>query len=180
MLRLVSADLPPSVLRGAARFAARDAALALGSAGLWWLDATFRSGASEGVLATLLALGAGLSAAGCAFLVHEWGHLAGSLLSGARVEFPARLGSLFLFMFDVSKNDRRQFLAMSFGGYAGSLVAIALLLTLLPFEALSGKVGLAAAALGMLAIVFAELPVTVRVLRGGPLPTVGPVYVRAS
>ncbi len=175
----VSTDSRSAALRGAARFALRDAAFALASGGLWWLDAMARARGVEGAPALLLAVVAGLSAVGCGFLIHEWGHLAGALARGARVEFPASVASLFLFKFDV-RNDRRQFLAMSYGGYLGSLVAAALLVLLLPSAALSGKIGLALTALGVVGGFVAELPITFRVLRGGPLPSAGVVYVGPS
>jgi hypothetical protein len=168
------------VRRGAARFALRDALLVLASAGLWWLDALARAQGQGGVAAVALAIAAALSAVGCGFLLHEWGHLAGALASGARVEFPDQLASLYLFRFDVAHNDRRQFLTMSYGGYLGSLVAAALLVMLLPTAALSGKIGLVLTAIGFVAGFAAELPITLRVLRGGPLPSAGPVYVRAN
>jgi hypothetical protein len=179
MLHFVSKGRP-SVLPGAVRFALRDLVIALTSGGLWWLDAVARARGTEGAAATILAVLAGLSAVGCGFLMHEWGHLAGALASGARVEFPAHVASLYLFKFDVVHNDRRQFLAMSYGGYIASLVAAALLVSFLPSAALSGKVGLALTALGLVAGFAAELPITLRVLRGGPLPSEGAVYVRAD
>src|SRR5690349_24353578 len=93
-----------------------------------WLDAAARA---EQAASWPLAVAAGLLCALSGFLLHEWGHLTGALLTGSRVSYPDRLRSPFLFMFDVSVNDARQFLAMSFGGYAGSALAIALLVVLL-------------------------------------------------
>jgi hypothetical protein len=168
------------MLRGPLRFALRDGTIVVASALVWWRDGAARAAGEHGFAAIALGILAGLCAALCGFLLHEWGHLSGALLSGSSVEFPARLGSPFLFMFDVTQNGRRQFLAMSYGGYAASFVTLAAFVAFLPFGALSGKIALAAAALGFLTILFAELPITLRVLRGGSLPSAGIVYVGAS
>src|SRR3546814_13512735 len=81
--------------------------------------------------ATAVAIIAGLLLPVSAYFVHEWGHLSGALASGSRVHFPRNAAAVFLFRFDVDQNDRRQFLAMSAGGYIASIVVVALLLAAL-------------------------------------------------
>ena len=156
-------------------FAARDGVIVAGTLGLWWLDGSARAQpASAGTV--VLAVLTGLGTALCGFLMHEWGHLLGAVLARSKVEFPA-LHSLFLFKFDVLHNGRREFLAMSYGGYAASALSVLVLALVLPRDALSGLVGLGASVLGVLATVLLELPTTVRVYRGAPLPAEGVVYV---
>jgi hypothetical protein len=157
-------------------FAARDCALLLGTLALWWCDAALRTQPAS-LSRALVAVLTGLATALCGFLAHEWGHLAGARLAGAKVELSAQLYALFLFKFDVSHNGRREFLAMSYGGYAASIASLALMALLLPRDALSGLLGLTAGGLGVLATLLLELPVTLRVHRGGPLPSEGVVYV---
>jgi hypothetical protein len=160
----------------AVRFAARDSAILVLTLLLWWLDRSAAAG--FGTLArTLIAIAAGLGAALCGFLLHEWGHLLGARLAHAKLEFPAQLYSPFLFKFDVVHNGRREFLAMSYGGYASSVLGVVGLALVLPRDALSGQVGLLAGVLGVLATLALELPTTVRVYRGAPLPAEGVVYV---
>jgi hypothetical protein len=163
--------------RRAAAFALRDAGIAVASLLVWSLEGWLRARGQGGAAAVFVSALAGLSAALCGFLIHEWGHLAGSLLAGARVSFPDALSSPFLFLFDVTHNGRREFLAMSYGGYVGSAVGLALLLALLPLHALSGQVSLTLAALGVALVFILEVPTTLRVYRGAPLPRSGPAYV---
>ncbi len=118
---------------------------------------------------------AGLMTAAMGFVAHEWGHLAGTVMSGG-VAHPAKsLASPFLFSFDVEKSDRRAFLGMSYGGYAGTAVATAAILAFVPRDRLSGRLALAATALGAAATLALEIPTTIRVARGGAFPQ-GGVY----
>lgn len=96
-------------------------------------------------------------------------------MSGGVVHEPERLSSPFLFFFDVQNSDRRAFLAMSYGGYAGSALATLAIAALVPRDRWSGRVALVAATLGTLATLALEVPTTVHVARGGPFPS-GGVY----
>lgn len=117
-------------------------------------------------------LAAALSTALLAFLIHEWGHLLGSQLVRSRVLLPSSpFASVFLFRFDVEHNSREQFVAMSLGGFAASLLALALLLWLLPSGLLATRISLGLVALGVLATFVLEIPMFWRVWRGGPLPS---------
>jgi hypothetical protein len=104
------------------------------------------------------------------FLLHEWGHLAGSLGSGAEVFYPSRLAAPLLFHFDVKRNDRRQFLWMSAGGYIASALGLAVVWWLVRLDAWSGRTALLLAGGGTLVTVIVEVPTTIRVARGQPLP----------
>lgn len=67
-------------------------------------------------------------------------------------------------------------LAVATGGFAATAVVVALLLIVLPRDALAGQVALALTAAGVLATAALELPPFFRVLAGGPLPR-GAAYV---
>ena len=156
----------------AARLLLRDGLITASCACLWWLEAR---GGLTGLGGTVISILAGLSTGVVAFLVHEWGHAAGSKLSGATIYFADRVTSLFLFFFDTDASTKQQFVAMSMGGYAASAVALVAALVWLPRDQLSGQVGLAIVGIGIVATLVAEVPTTIRVARGGPMPR-GYVY----
>ena len=156
----------------AARLLVRDALITAACACLWWLDLR---GELAGLAGTVLSVLAGLSTGLVAFLAHEWGHAMGAKWSGARISFADRLISPFLFFFDTGASTRNQFIAMSMGGYVASAVALVAALLWLPRDQLSGQVGLVIVALGVVATLVAEVPTTIRVARGGPMPR-GYVY----
>jgi fermentation-respiration switch protein FrsA (DUF1100 family) len=107
--------------------------------------------------------------------IHEWGHLGGAVLTGSKVHAPNQLVHQFLFHFDGGANDRRQFVGMSIGGLAASLVALAILLLVLPLATWTAKVILALVGIGIVATFLREVPEAWRVHRGIIVPT-GPVY----
>ncbi len=156
-----------------ARFAARDGALLVVAALLWQAEPEWRSLAGAGAAAWEVA--AGLAAGVVAAIAHEWGHLAGAALSRSRVAAARSLASPFIFRFDTKANSRRQFLAMSYGGFVASAAVLAAYLVWLPLGALSGKVALGLVGAGLLATITLEVPAVWRVHRGGPLPT-GAIY----
>lgn len=99
-------------------------------------------------------------------LVHEWGHLAGARVAGARYTIPGKPG-LFVFNFDFAQNSPQQFLTMSWGGQIGGVLAVVLLWLAVPLDT-AGRAMLVSAAAG--AAVFAagiEWPVMRRVGTGG-------------
>jgi hypothetical protein len=151
-----------------ARVALRDLGLLAVTLAVWQVEGSARAAGGAGAAA--LAVLAGLLAALCAYLAHEWGHLAGARLGGALVHPPERVATVFLFNFDSDRNDRRAFLWMSTGGFLASALGLALLLAVLPLEALSGRVALGLALIGVLATALLELPPFFRVARGGPIP----------
>ena len=150
-------------------FALRDAAIAAATAGLWLLDARLgRSSRAAGVAA-------GLATGVVAFLTHEWGHWLGAQAAGGVVHAPGTITSPFLFHFDTERSSREQFLTMSYGGYIASAVSAVAVARFVPRWALSGKVALGFVAAGLFVTAVAEVPTTIRVLRGAPLPS-GGVY----
>ncbi len=155
------------------RFLLRDALVAVALLIAWRADGALRAAHAEGLFATAVAVAAGLLTTLVGFFAHEWGHLLGALWANGVVHAPRRLSSPFLFFFDVAKSDRRAFLAMSCGGYAASAMALALIMSAVPWRTLSGLTALVATSLGVLATFAIEVPTTVRVARGGPLPTGG-------
>ncbi len=144
----------------------RDVALALMTIGLWLLEV---QAGEPAPMALSVAAGAMTVVSG--FLLHEWGHLCGALLAHSHVHYPNRLWAPLLFHFAVERNDRRQFLWMSYGGYIASLIGLFLIVALVPTHRLSGQVALGLTSLGVAVTFVAELPTTVRVLRGGALPS---------
>ena len=130
---------------------------------LWWCDARGLGGAG-------VSIAAGLSVAVAAFLLHEWGHLVGALAVGSHVYLPNRVLAPLLFHFDTERNDRRQFLWMSCAGYVTSALGPAVIAALAPLDRLSGRVALGVAVVALIGTLVAEAPMTLRVLRGEPLP----------
>ncbi len=127
--------------------------------------------ADGGWIAAAASIAAGTATALAGFVIHEWGHLAGALASGSTVHFPGRLAAPLLFHFDTARNDRRQFLRMSYGGFAASALALAVLIAALPIDRLAGRIAAVLAGLGTLVSLVAEVPTAVRVARGAPLPS---------
>ena len=125
----------------------------------------------SGARSVAVQIAAGVLTAIVGFLLHEWAHLAGARWTASHVRYPNRVLAPLLFHFDCKTNGRSQFLAMSYGGYLGSFVGVGLILLLAPLDRLSGQVALGLAGVGMVVTLLAEVPTTVRVLRGGPLPT---------
>jgi len=139
---------------------------------LWMLETR---GVFIGPAATVLAILTGLMTGVVGFLFHEWGHALGAKLSGGTIYYTDRLSNPFLFFFDTVKSTRQQFLAMSYGGYLATAIAVIVALACMPWDRLAGQIGLAIAALSLVVTVLAEVPSTVRVARGGPMPS-GYVY----
>jgi len=160
-------------LRGFYRFLARDLIVLGVTIGLVLADAELRD--AGGPIAIIVGVLAGAMAAVAAFLVHEWGHLLASLGSGGIAHPPPSLSAIFLFHFDVEKSTRRQFLAMSYGGYAATALAVIPLAMWIDLGHVSGMTGLLLSVLGIGATLVLEIPTTMRVARGGKLPS-GGVY----
>ncbi|AXQ27399.1 hypothetical protein D0B54_01265 [Solimonas sp. K1W22B-7] len=117
-----------------------------------------------------LAILAGALVAVSGYLAHEWGHLLGALSRGSRVELPPQLAAVFLFKFDSDRNDRRQFLAMSMGGFIASILVVALLLAVLDLHYWADRIALGLVVLGVAATFILEVPGAWKVYKGAPLP----------
>jgi hypothetical protein len=161
------------VVRPFLPFLARDLVLLAITAALVVADRALTGG--EGALPVVVGVAAGAMAAVLAFLVHEWGHLIGTFVSGGVAHARPSLLAIFLFHFDVEKSTRRQFLAMSYGGYGATALAIVPLAAWIDPSRVSGITGLVLSVLGIGATLVLEIPTTVRVARGGALPS-GGVY----
>ncbi|TDU32110.1 hypothetical protein DFR24_1498 [Panacagrimonas perspica] len=147
---------------------ARDIALVAGSfAALVWSH--HLQDARHGA-ATFVACLAGVMLPVSGYLVHEWGHLAGCLLSRSVVHFPPTPLALLLFRYDTGVNDRRQFLAMFWGGFVASVFIVALYFVLLDGRYLADRIALSLTTLGVLATFVLEIPEGWGVYRGKPLP----------
>lgn len=131
--------------------------------------------AGNGVIAVLCSAATVVLTVLVSYEVHEWGHLSGALLTGSTVHAPEKLIHQFLFHFDGKANDRRQFVGMSIGGLAASLIALLGLLLLLPLATWTAKIIVALVGIGIVATFLREVPEAWRVHRGIIVPT-GPVY----
>ncbi len=109
-------------------------------------------------------LGALLGA--CAYLFHEWAHLIGALVAGARIDLPANPASPFLFSFDSSANSPREFLHMTWPGFLATAVYITLFLMFLPRDETWGIVALGIGLLLTTATIVIEGPIALWVLIG--------------
>lgn len=118
--------------------------------------------AIAGLLSIVTGALAGLT---IATLIHEWFHYLGARQSGARYGIPSRQG-LFLYDWDYSSNNVRQFLTMSVAGTIGGFFAVVLLWTSVPADTW-GRAALRGGAIA--GVVFAaciEWPVIRRTRRG--------------
>lgn len=149
--------------RRLAILAARDAVV---FAGTWWLirsDAALHE--SAGALPLIVAVATGFMITVCGFYAHEWGHyLAGRFAGATPVPSPSPI-SLYLFELEEDACTRRQWLTMSVGGYAATILALPVILSVIDIGSLSGRVALVLTGLGVLATFALELPITYRVYR---------------
>ena len=157
-----------SLKRPFLRFALRDALLTATTFALAFLDRT-----SDSLVVAVLT---GVLVPVLGFLLHEWGHLLGTWMSGGIAHAPSSLMTFFLFYFDVEKSTRRQFLAMSFGGYLATFFVVLGLIAWIDLSRWSGMIALVLSVLGIGVTVALELPTTWKVWRGERLPT-GGVYI---
>lgn len=106
------------------------------------------------------------------YAVHEWGHLIGARLTGSEMPLRPYTGAL-IGHFAIEQHSVRQFLWLSWGGIAGYLLVLIVVLQLyFAVYPTGGTVGLA---IGVLAFssqsLAVDLPQVLRVQRGEP-PTV--------
>lgn len=146
----------------------RDLLIVAASFGLlaWshWLQDAEQGGA------TALAWIAGVLLPVSGYLVHEWGHLVGCLLSRSVVHLPPTPLAVLLFRYDTGRNGREQFLAMFWGGFVASVLVVGLYLVILDWRYLADRIALVLTMLGVLATFVLEIPEGWGVYRGKPLP----------
>jgi hypothetical protein len=157
--------------------ALRDLAIVLATLGIWTLERSLAG--SGGAIHLAVGTQAGLLTAVCGYLVHEWGHLTAARLYGSTLVLPSSPAALFLFRFDVERNEARHFVAMSCGGFLATAVVVGALLISLPSGSVGTWVALGLTGLGVAATLVSELPPFFRVLGGGPLPR-GSAYVSSE
>lgn len=152
------------------QLALRDTLLVAAAVLLWQLSHALDAASSPWRVPVAILAGLMIPIAG--FLAHEWGHLIGARVAGARVHMPASVLTLFLFDYKVAENTRGHYLSLSAGGFIASGLVVALLLVGLSFDHLADQIALALTALGVIATFVIEMPPAWRVYRGGapPLP----------
>jgi hypothetical protein len=153
-----------------ARFLARDLAIAAGAVLLRALLASPSS--VPGVAGDFAGVFAGFLLGACALLSHEWGHLAGAVLSRSSITPGRSLRSLFSFSFDAGRNSRAQFVAMSLGGWVGTVAAVLAAYTWLPGGDLASRVARGTTLISALLVVVIEIPLVARALWTGKVPRV--------
>lgn len=138
---------------------------------LLWLRA-WEAGGADGLMLYLAVAWSLLSGIALSHIVHEWGHFLGAVLARSALSIKARVHPLF-FDFDYGANNRRQFLALGYGGLLGNLLLLLLLVLVTVPPATRVEAGLLAAVLGQLVYVLVlELPVSLGILAGrDPLDT---------
>jgi hypothetical protein len=150
------------------RLAARDAAIVAIAGGLWWLLAG--SSAGNGPAADLSGWVAGLAVFAAAYLIHEWGHVAGAFASSSVLHPGPGLHSPSVFRFDTRRNTRPQFLWMSVGGFVATGLLLWAAYALLPDDLLATRVARGGVAFLALLGVVLELPLVVYSLATNKLP----------
>jgi len=101
-------------------------------------------------------------------IVHEWGHLAGARLAGAKSPVHEKpVNYFFMFDFPFDANDTRQFVWMSWGGILAPWLLVVATLLFVPIDSISRATLLAVLAARAAAVVFFEVPITLRAARGG-------------
>ena len=160
------------------RFAARDVSILAISVGLWWLLAERSSGV--GVVADFAGVAAGLLLGVCAYLLHEWGHLLGALVTRSRLKVAQSLRAAFIFSFDSKENSLAQFLVMSFSGFAATAAVVWAYYVYLPEGLLATRVARGVVLLLAFGGLAVEFPLVLFALRKRAIPRVAAVPVRGS
>lgn len=150
------------------RLAVRNHGLALLAALTLWAAADAWASTSGLSLATGLSmLNAFAAMTIIATIFHEWGHFAGARLAKSYSPMVTNPTGGFIFGFNFAKNTRRQFLSMSIGGPVGNWLLVALVLLLVPIDNAGRAMLLAVAVARAISVVMFELPIILRVMRGG-------------
>ncbi len=138
-------------------------ALTLYGAADWWAN---QSGM---VLAHIVALGnAFVAGSVISSLVHEWGHLLGARLSGAKSPVaPKPIRFYFMFNFDMTNNSVKQFTWMSLGGIVANWVLVVVLLLLVPIDTWAGALLIATALGKAVNVAVFEVPIVLRTQESG-------------
>lgn len=158
------------------RFIMRDGVLlALAVVGWWGLAE--RSGDS-GALADLSGFIAGTLYGVAAFVLHEWGHVAGALLGRSHVQVNENLRSPFIFSFEAGDNSLRQFVIMSLGGFGMTALLVAGSYLYLPDAWLATRIARGAVLFLATLGITLELPLFLYALASRSVPAAAAVKVR--
>jgi len=153
-----------------AKLLARDVLIVLLTAVVWHLAA--ESSATPGMRGDFAGVVAGVTIGVSGYLLHEWGHLLGALAAGSTVRPGRSLASGFLFSFDSRANTRRQFLALSFGGWIATAAVLWFVYAQLPSELFASRVARGVVAANVLLVVLLEIPLVAFSLVTGRVPPV--------
>ena len=153
-----------------ARLAARDLAIVGAAVLVWRLGAQFS--AADGALADFVGVAVGLLGGVCIFVLHEWGHLLGAFATGSAIRAPRTLATPFLFSFDSRRNSRRQFLVMSFAGWAATGACVWAAYALLPAGLFAARVARGVVIANALLVLVIEVPLVAFSLLTGRIPPV--------
>jgi len=149
---------------------ARDLSIVALTALIWRLGA--QASSQPGFGGDFAGVLAGLTVGLCAYLLHEWGHLAGAILSGSTVRPARALSSGFLFSFESRRNTRRQFVVLSLGGWLATALALWLAYAALPSELFASRVARGVVVANSLLVVLIEFPLVAWSLWTGRVPPV--------
>jgi hypothetical protein len=153
-----------------AKLFARDLGILAAAALLFLLGAGFSQGTGPVADATGVLTGAALGI--CPFLLHEWGHFLGARAARSEMQPAASLTAVFAFSFDSQRNSLRHFLAMTFGGWLGTALAVFVAYAWLPDELLATRVARGMVLLSVLLVVVTEIPLLAKAVFSGKLPPV--------
>ena len=153
-----------------AKLLARDLVIVAATALVWRLGAA--ASADPGFAGDFAGVIAGVTIGVCGYLLHEWGHLLGALAVGSSVRPPRSLASGFLFSFDSRANSRRQFLALSLGGWLATVLVLWFVYAALPGDLFASRVARGVVAANVLLVVLIEIPLVVFSLVTGKVPPV--------
>jgi hypothetical protein len=141
--------------------------MAMGALTLWGAADAWAMMSGWGLAWTVALANALIAAAVLVGLVHEWGHYTGARLAGAEAPvFKQPVRYFFLFDFPFDRNDRRQFLWMSWGGILAPWLLVLLTALSVPIDNPSRALLLAAFVGRSVAIAVFEVPVALETARG--------------
>lgn len=100
------------------------------------------------------------------------GHLVGALLAGSTVRPARSVGSGFLFSFESRANTRRQFLALSLGGWTATVLALWFVHGALPSDLFATRVARGVVTANVLLVIVIEIPLVAYSLLTGRVPPV--------
>lgn len=152
------------------QLALRDAAV-LGAALLAW---HYLAGYSQGTgaLADFIGVAVGAMLALCAHLLHEWGHVIGGLIGRSKMQPGQSMKSLSLFVYSSTGNSKKQFMLMSFCGFAATGLIVLFSFSVLPDDYLASRVVRGYSLIQVFLALVLELPLVFWALFGKSLPPV--------